>query len=126
MKNNPANRNILIVGASKKEDRYANLAQQLLMEKGYPVFPVSTKDDEILGIKTCARISDVTKPVDTVTLYVGPARQPDLIAQIVALKPGRVIFNPGTENPAAYAALDNAGINYEEACTLVLLRTGQF
>lgn len=124
--NNPANRNILIVGASKKEDRYANMAQQLLMEKGYPVFPVSKKDDEILGIKTCPSIDEVTEPVDTVTLYVGPARQHDLIAEIVALHPRRVIFNPGTENPAAYAALDSAGIDHEEACTLVLLRTGQF
>lgn len=124
--NNPANRNVVIIGASSNEDRYANMAQQLLMEKGYPVIPVSNRDTEILGIKSLARITDIHVPVDTVTLYVGPQRQHDLIPMIVGLKPQRVIFNPGTENPEAYEALDKAGIAYEEACTLVLLRTRQF
>ena len=62
----------------------------------------------------------------TLTLYVGPARLEPMIDSLVALKPGRVIFNPGTESPALQQALDTAGIPWEEACTLVLLRTGQF
>jgi len=37
-----------------------------------------------------------------------------------------VIFNPGTENPDEYEGLRAAGIEPTEACTLVLLRTGQF
>lgn len=124
--NNPADRNVVIVGASSNQDRYANMAQELLMEKGYPVLPVSTRDAAILGVPTWPHISDITCPVDTVTLYVGPQRQHGLIEQIVGIKPGRVIFNPGTENPEAYAQLEQAGIDYEEACTLVLLRTRQF
>jgi hypothetical protein len=42
------------------------------------------------------------------------------------MKPGRVIFNPGTENPELMEMLDAAGIPYLEACTLVMLRAGQF
>lgn len=119
-------KNVVIVGASSKEDRYANMAQELLMEKGYPVIPVSIKEAEIMGVKTLPAIKDIHTPVDTVTLYVGPKHQKDVIRQILELNPKRVIFNPGTENPAAYEQLDNAGIDYEEACTLVLLRTRQF
>ena len=64
--------------------------------------------------------------VDTVTLYVGTNRQEDLIDYVVGLKPRRVIFNPGTENPAFEKRLQEAGIQPEEACTLVLLSTGQY
>jgi hypothetical protein len=44
----------------------------------------------------------------------------------VALNPRRVIFNPGTESAPLQQALDEAGIEWLEACTLVMLRTGQF
>ncbi len=124
--NNTMQKNVVIVGASGNEDRYAYMAQQLLMEKGYPVIPVSIKEAEILGVKTVASIKDIDFPVNTVTLYVGPQRQQEIIEHIIHLKPQRVIFNPGTENPEAYEQLEKAGIDYEEACTLVLLRTRQF
>jgi predicted CoA-binding protein len=120
------NRKIAIIGASANEERYANMAQQLLMEKGYPVIPVSAQNDTILGVKTVKSLNDVNAPIDTVTLYVGPQRQEQVINDILACKPKRVIFNPGTENPDAYATLEQAGIDFEEACTLVLLRTRQF
>jgi hypothetical protein len=45
---------------------------------------------------------------------------------ILALRPGRVILNPGTESPALEQALTTAGIPWQHACTLVMLRTGQF
>jgi hypothetical protein len=42
------------------------------------------------------------------------------------LQPKRVIFNPGTENPALMQQLAADGMEVEEACTLVMLHTGQF
>jgi hypothetical protein len=65
-------------------------------------------------------------PVHTLTMYVGPARSKAMIDDIVALSPGRVILNPGTESHDLEVALANARIPHEHACTLVLLRTGQF
>jgi hypothetical protein len=37
-----------------------------------------------------------------------------------------VIFNPGTENPAFEDFLTEKGIEPIEACTLVMLATGQY
>jgi predicted CoA-binding protein len=64
--------------------------------------------------------------IDTVTLYVGPQHQQDLLAYIRQLEPKRVIFNPGTENPELMKTLALEGVQVEEACTLVMLHTGQF
>ena len=44
---------------------------------------------------------------------------------ILDLKPKRILFNPGTENPELERLAQQRGIQTEEACTLVLLSIGQ-
>ena len=117
---------VAILGASSDPERYAFKAQRLLKEHGHRVVPVSTKDATIDGDATVAELRDIKGAVDTLTLYVRPAISSRYREQIEALKPGRVIFNPGTENEELAAALRAADIETEDACTLVMLRTGQF
>jgi uncharacterized protein len=117
---------VAILGASNKQDRYAYLAQQMLREHGHTVLPVHPTLNEIEGVEVKPSLSALTKAVDTLTLYVGPAISSKEAANIIALKPGRVIFNPGTENPDLQEQLTAASIPWREACTLVLLRTGQW
>lgn len=115
----------LIVGATTNEDRYAYKAAQMLTENGHPIVPFGIKKGEVFGVSIQNEWSDF-KGVDTVTMYVGAARQPEYMDKIISIKPNRVVFNPGTENPEFYKKLETAGIGFEEACTLVLLRTNQF
>ncbi len=119
----------LILGASSNPDRYAFLAQQRLMAAGHAVLPVSPKGGEVLGAAVARDLAEVLaagSKVDTVTLYVGPDRLRPMVADLSALAPRRVIFNPGTEDAAIEAQLRQAGIVTQEACTLVLLGTGQY
>jgi predicted CoA-binding protein len=117
---------VAILGASEKADRYANKAQQRLVNHGYTVLPVSPAGKTIMGIESVKKISDIKQPVDTVTLYVGPKILAEQMQDLITLKPRRVIFNPGTEDAALQAQLEKAGIHTVEACTLVLLSTDQF
>lgn len=117
----------VIIGASPNPARYAFMAAELLTSMKHEIVPVGVKKGtvagkEILDIRTSPAIQDV----DTVTLYVGPANQNGLYEYISLLKPKRVIFNPGTENRALEDALAAKGIMPVEACTLVMLRTGQY
>jgi len=118
--------NVLVIGASAKEDRYSNKAMKMLEEYNHNPIPLAPAGGIILGRKVRTRLEDVSEPIDTVTLYVGPARQGELVEALIAMRPQRVIFNPGTENPELYPRLEAAGIRVLEACTLVLLRTRQF
>ena len=118
--------NVLVVGASANEERYSNKAMKMLAEYSHNPIPLAPAADTILGRKVYASIGDVVEKIDTVTLYVGPARQAGLFDQIIKLHPKRVIFNPGTENPAEYDGLKKEGIEVVEGCTLVMLRTNQF
>lgn len=117
---------VVVVGASHRPERYANQAIRLLLEHGHTVVPVHPRLDMAEGLPVVHQLGEIDGTVDTLTLYIGPERSVLAADDIVRLRPGRVIFNPGTESAALEARLDAAGIRHEQACTLVLLRTGQF
>lgn len=117
---------VVIVGASNKPDRYAHRAMRALLQHGHDIVLIHPALTEIEGHPVLAELRQITGPVDTVTLYVSPAISSGLAPDLIALRPRRVLFNPGTENPALQSQLTTAGIACEEACTLVLLATGAF
>lgn len=115
----------LVMGASSNPERYAHKAIKMLQNFRHPVVAVGKKEDQVDGLK----IEKQQLPfegVDTVTLYLNPMNQKQHYDYIVGLKPKRVIFNPGTENPEFYTLLQQNGIEIEVACTLVLLSTNQY
>jgi hypothetical protein len=117
---------VAVVGASPKEDRYSNKAMRMLAEYHHTPIPVAPGQTRIEGRKVYQALGDIPEKIDTVTLYVAPARQEAIIKDIIKLAPRRVIFNPDTENRAAADQLKQAGIQVVEACTLVLLKTNQY
>ena len=122
----PEDHNVVILGASAKPGRYANMAQRQLMAQGYRVIPVHPKMKEIEGVPVVHTLRAIADPVHTLTLYVGPHRSLPLIEDIIRLNPRRVIFNPGTESELLQADLRRRHIAQVHGCTLVMLRTGQF
>lgn len=117
---------IVVLGASNKQDRFSNRAIRLLMEYGYHVIPVHPKLENIEGLVVKHELSNIPHQVDTLTMYVGCERSTNLIDEIVAMKPVRVIFNPGSECEALQSALYHNGIPFVHDCTLVMLEQGRF
>ena len=117
---------VAILGASDNQERYSFKAFQMLQEYGHEPFPVSPKLKELEWKKAFSSLQEIPEKIDTLTMYVGPKVSSGLEKEILSLNPKRVIFNPGSENPDLGEKLKNAGIEVEEACTLVLLRTNQF
>jgi len=117
---------VVVIGASNKPARYAYQALVELTNHGHTVIPVNPALKEINGIKVINGLSDIREAIDTVTLYVGPERLEPMVPEIIALKPKRVISNPGTETHLMQEACEKNGIEYIEACTLVMLSTGQY
>ncbi|HEY3372436.1 MAG TPA: CoA-binding protein [Prolixibacteraceae bacterium] len=115
----------LVIGASENPERYSNKAILALISHHQPVVALGLKNGAVAGV-TFHTEKEPFEDIDTVTLYIGPRNQPEYYSYIIGLKPRRVIFNPGTENPELIAQLEDAGIVPEIACTLVLLATGQY
>lgn len=118
--------NVAVLGASANPERYSYKAVKLLMEHGHDVFPVHPSARPIDGIKCYACLDDIVEEIDTITVYLGQANSTPLIDDIIKMNPRRVILNPGAENPELKSECEAAGIEVIEACTLVMLRTGQF
>lgn len=119
------NKKTLVIGASEDPSRYSYLAINNLRKKGHDVVAIGNHPGHVADIS----FSKDKKPfygIDTVTLYINPTRQPEYYDYILSLHPQRIIFNPGTENPELERLAQDKGIKTMEACTLVLLSTGQF
>ena len=116
----------LVLGASTNPDRYSNIATLRLLKHGHEVVLVGNREGTIEG-NTIETAPVAVDDVDTVTLYLGPARQTAYYDYLVdELKPRRIIFNPGTENAELRDRAASAGIETDYACTLVMLGSGTF
>jgi predicted CoA-binding protein len=115
----------LVIGASPDPSRYSFIAVTMLREHGYPVVAIGKRSGKIADVEI-QKDSIEERDIDTITLYINPVFQKDYYDYILRLHPKRIIFNPGTENPELYELAAKAGIATQEACTLVMLRTGQY
>jgi len=117
---------VAVLGASPNPERTSNRAVRILDAKEYSVFPIHPKVTEVEGIPALPTLSDIRVPIHTLSIYLNPHKLAALSDEIIRLNPERIVFNPGTESPELRKRLDDAGIPWLEACTLVLLATGQF
>lgn len=115
----------LVFGASTNPGRYSNLAINRLVNYGHEVVAFGLRTGNVAGVEIDTDLKSFQE-VDTITLYLNPRRQVDYYDYLISLKPKRIIFNPGTENPEFYKLLREHDINFEIACTLVLLSIDQY
>jgi len=118
--------NIAVIGASDKPERFSHQALGLLKEKGHTAFPVHQRLKMIDGMTVYPSIKDIPQPIDTVSMYVAADISSGIAADILGVKPKRIIFNPGAENPDLAQQAKAQGIQTVNNCTLVMLRSGQF
>lgn len=115
----------MVLGASDNPNRYSYLAINKLHAYGHPVVAIGRKKTMVNNIEVMTGTPG-EEDIDTITLYLNPTNQIPYYNYILSLKPRRIIFNPGTENPNLEALANQKGIDTLEACTLVMLSTGQY
>ncbi|MFT3750173.1 MAG: CoA-binding protein [Agriterribacter sp.] len=122
---NTTNKKTLILGASSNPSRYSYLALNRLLNAGHEVEAIGKKEETVAGVKINKEPLPLAD-IDTVTLYLNPQNQKKYYDYIVALHPKRIIFNPGAENEELEKIAEENNIPTMQACTLVLLATGQY
>jgi predicted CoA-binding protein len=121
----PISKKTLVLGASANPSRYSYLAVNKLREHKHPVVAIGRKTAIVADIPVQSETSPIPD-LDTVTMYLNPVNQKNYYDYILDQHPKRVIFNPGAENQEFEKILEEKGIQTVEACTLVLLATGQY
>lgn len=115
----------IVLGASSNPDRYSYIAVNKLLAHHHEVLAIGNKKGFIGTIEIYTE-KIITNSVDTITLYLSPTNQKSYYDYILTINPNRIIFNPGTENEELKSLAKQAGIIAIEACTLVMLATGQY
>jgi uncharacterized protein len=115
----------LILGASNHPDRYSYLAIKRLIAAGYGLYAVGSHEGKIGNVSLLTQTED-WDDIDTVTIYLQKKNQSGYYDYLIRLKPRRVIFNPGAENKVLEDLLSENGVEVLNACTLVMLSTGQY
>lgn len=115
----------LVLGASENTDRYSNKAIRSLVSHKQEVIAIGNRPGSVAGVEIVTR-PVITDEVDTVTMYLGKPNQAIYYNYILSIHPRRIIFNPGAENRELAQMAEAEGIKVMEACTLVLLATGQY
>jgi hypothetical protein len=115
----------LVLGASSNPSRYSNMAIKRLSAFNHPVVAVGLKEGKVGDVNIITG-QPKEEDIDTVSLYMNPTNQKSYYDYILSLRPKRIIFNPGTENDELEEIARKNGIKSMEACTLVMLGTGQY
>lgn len=115
----------VVLGATDNPTRYSYLAVDRLRAHNHPVVAIGRKEGKVGDVDITTE-NPAIEDVDTVTLYLNAKNQEQLYDYILSLHPKRIIFNPGAENEALEKLAIENGIKPMEACTLVMLSTGQY
>src|SRR3954447_25327437 len=120
-----ASKKTVVLGASANPSRYSNIAINRLSAHKHPVVAVGLREGRVGSVEI---VKDLPKEenVDTITLYLNAKNQQQYYDYILSLHPKRIIFNPGAENEELEKLANKNGIETMEACTLVMLSTGQY
>lgn len=108
----------LVFGYSDNPDRYSFIATEMLQDYKHEVVTVNPRID--------SELSKISNDVHTLTMYVNPQVSEKFQDTLLKMKPKRVIFNPGTENPSLAKKFETLGTEIVIGCTLVMLRTNQY
>lgn len=115
----------LVLGASNKPGRFSFLAIKSLAKHNVEVLAIGARNGEVDGVCISTE-KDLIENIHTVSLYLNPKNQSAYIDYIIKLKPKRIIFNPGTENPELLVKARAENIKVVFDCTLVMLNNGSF
>lgn len=115
----------LVLGASQNPARYSYLAVNRLRANQHPVVAIGKREGTVADVNIITEHPQMND-IDTVTVYMNENNQKQYYDYILSLHPKRIIFNPGAENDELAKIASQQGIQPVEACTLVLLSTGQY
>ena len=115
----------LVLGASLKPGRFSYSCVKTLVSANIPVQAIGLREGFIESTPVYTGFRELHN-IHTVTLYLGVENQKPWYDYILKLKPVRVIFNPGTENPEFVESLKNAGIETIEDCTIIMVQGDRF
>jgi len=116
-------KNIAVVGLSPDESKPSNEVAKFLIERGFNVFPVYPKFDEILGRKIYRNLTQIDENIDIAVMFRKGEFASELVKDAVKKGVKTLWLQLGIANDAAGAIARENGINFvQDKCIKIELQ----
>ena len=118
-----AAKNIAVVGLSPDESKPSNEVAKFLIERGFNVFPVYPKFDEILGRKVYRNLTEIDENIDVIVMFRKGEFASELVKDAVKKGVKTLWLQLGITNDEAGAVARENGINFvQDRCIKIELQ----
>ena len=114
---------IAVIGASNNEAKYGNRALKAWRETPWTVYAVNPREDTVEGMRAYDSVLEIPGEVHTATLYVPPKVGLSVADDLIEKGVSEVYLNPGSEDDELRQKLEDAGIEVQEACSIIASRS---
>jgi uncharacterized protein len=90
-----------VVGATDNPEKYGNQIVKNLKIRGYEVYPVNPKLEEVEGLKCFSSLADIPCEVDVIDFVIPPKVTEEILKQCKELNFHRIWLQPGSESEKA-------------------------
>ena len=118
-----AAKNIAVVGLSPDESKPSNEVAKFLIERGFNVFPIYPKFDEILGRKVYRNLAQIDQDIDIAVMFRKGEFASELVKDAVKKGVKTLWLQLGITNDEAGAVARENGINFvQDRCIKIELQ----
>ena len=116
-------KNIAVVGLSPDESKPSNEVAKFLIERGFNVFPIYPKFDEILGRKVYRNLTQIDENIDIAVMFRKGEFASELVKDAVKKGVKTLWLQLGITNDSAGAVARENGINFvQDKCIKIELQ----
>lgn len=113
-------RRIAVVGLSDEPYRASFGVASYLLRRGYEIFPVNPKIDEVLGLRAYPSLFDIPGEIDVVDVFRRPEFIPEVAREAGAVGAKGLWLQLGLSSSEARGIAEAAGMDFvEDACLKV-------
>lgn len=111
---------IAVVGISRDPSKTSRMIADYLIDKDYKVVGVNPFVDTIEGIEVYKSLRDIPFKIDIVDVFRRSEDIPEIIDDVIAVKPKVLWLQQGIQNDSAVQPVINAGITtFQDMCIAV-------
>ena len=116
-------KNIAVVGLSPDESKPSNETAKFLIERGFNIFPVYPKFDEILGRKVYRNLTQIDENIDIAVMFRKGEFASELVKDAVKKGVKTLWLQLGIAHDAAGTVARENGINFvQDKCIKIELK----
>lgn len=109
-------KNWAVIGATTDKNRFGYKIVKILKDNNYNVYPVTPKYEEIAGLKTYTRITDIEDDIDVVDFVVNPQIGIKLIEDVIGKDVKYLWLQPGSRSEELKQKAKDNNIKFIEDC----------